>query len=147
MTQKKSSKGSKRQKPKLRSGLEDKVRKQLDNNKVKYEYETHKIEYTVPAVQRSYTPDFIIFKSSGEPIFIEVKGRWTHEDQYKHYFIRSQHPELDIRFIFQRADNRVSKGSKRSYRSVCEGDGYGLLKGHIWKYSDRGVLPQEWLME
>jgi hypothetical protein len=140
--------GSKKTRPsKLRSGLEDKVRKQLEDANKEYTYETHKISYTVPAVERSYRPDFIIHTKAGKPIFIESKGRWVHEDQYKHLYIRTQHPDLDIRFIFGRADNTLAKGSRRTYRDVCEGNGYGLLKGHKWLYGDKGIIPESWLTE
>ena len=72
-TTKKSLDVSKRLK-KLRSGLEDAVRKQLEEANKEYEYETHKLQYVIPESIHTYIPDFVILKSSGEPIFIECKG-------------------------------------------------------------------------
>ena len=132
---------------KLRSSLEDKVKKQLEEKGVKYEYETVKLQYTVPSVERSYTPDFILFKRTGEPIYVEAKGLWDFDDRYKHLLLRQQRPDLDIRFVFQRVNNKTGRGSNKTYRDVLEGRGYGIFKGHVWKYGDGGVIPEEWLEE
>ena len=130
----------------LRSGLEDKVKAQLDELEKEYKYESERIQYTIPESLHTYVPDFVIFKSSGEPIFVEVKGLWSYEDRYKHLLVRRQHPELDIRFVFGRLGNRISSGSRTTYRDVCLGNGRGIFKGVQWKHAE-GLIPQEWLNE
>ena len=70
-----------------RSGLEDKIAQQLKKANISVEYETLSIKYTVPAVLRTYTPDF--FLPNG--IVIESKGRFTAEDRKKHLL----HPHVE----------------------------------------------------
>ena len=60
-----------------RSGLEEKIGKQLDDLQVEYTYETEKISYIQPAKKRTYKPDFIKTKKNGEKLYIETKGRLT----------------------------------------------------------------------
>jgi hypothetical protein len=132
---------------KLRSSLEDKAQAQLEKAGVDYQYEPESFKYTVPSVERSYTPDFKIHTRSGKEIWIECKGRWDFEDQYKHLLLKHQRPNLDLRFVFSRVDTKTRKGSKRTYRDVLEGRGYGIFKGTVWKYGDRGIIPQEWYDE
>lgn len=79
-------------------------------------------------------------------MYIETKGIWAYDDRYKHYLIRCQHPELDIRFVFTRSKSRISKGSKTTYRDICEGRGRGVFRGVTWKYADK-TIPKEWLNE
>lgn len=142
------SKVSKHNKNTYRSGLEDSTAKYLKKKKVKFEYEPKdgKIPYTIPSSNHTYTPDFVLTTKSGKVIIIETKGIWTYEDRYKHYLIRQQHPELDIRFVFTRSKSKISKGSKTTYADICEGRGRGIFKGITWKYSDK-TIPEEWLLE
>ena len=129
-----------------RSGLEETTAAQLDDTGVQYTFESMKIPYTVPSSNHTYTPDFIITTKSGKSLIVETKGIWTYEDRVKHYLIRNQHPDLDIRFVFTRSKSTISKGSKTTYADVCEGKGRGLFKGMVWKYADKKI-PTEWLLE
>ena len=103
----------------FRSGFEQLVAAQLQNLGAKYLYEPkdQKVEY-LPKVRR-YLPDFVL----GNGIIIEVKGRFTGPDRVKHLLIKAQHPELDIRFVFQR-DNTLSKASKTRYSDWCDKHGF-----------------------
>ena len=49
----------------FRSGLEIAISKELDLNKVKYEFETIKLKYTVPEKVHTYTPDFYLKENNG----------------------------------------------------------------------------------
>ncbi len=133
----------------MRSKLEEKVASQLDDNNIEYKYEDKydKLRYTTPAVGHIYTPDFSIRTRSGKHIFIEAKGAWDYQDRYKHLLIKQQHPEQDIRFVFERAGQRIRKGSKTTYRDICDGRGRRIFKGVTWKYGDKGIIPPEWLDE
>ncbi len=115
-----------------RSGLEEIVDAQLKQNHVDGEYEKHKIQYTKPITHHEYTPDFRLPNG----IFVETKGRFVVEDRKKHILIKEQHPELDIRFVFQNSKNKIRKGSKTTYADWC--DKYGFI------YADK-TIPLDWL--
>jgi hypothetical protein len=71
-------------------------------------------------------------------ILIESKGRWTAEDRKKHLLVKQQHPELDIRIIFQSAKNKISKGSKTTYADFCN------KHGIVWAEK---IVPENWYVE
>lgn len=133
----------------MRSKLEEQIARQLKDNNIEYKYEDRydKLRYTIPAMGHVYTPDFSIRTRSGKRIVIEAKGIWDYQDRYKHLLIKQQHPTEDIRFVFQRAGCRIRKGSKTTYRDVCNGRARGIFKGVTWKYGDKGLIPKEWLDE
>ena len=114
-----------------RSGLEERVAKELEQQKVKYKYETLKIKYEV-FENRTYTPDFVLPNN----IIVETKGRFTVSDRKKHLLIQKQHPLLDIRFVFQNSRAKLYKGSKTTYGEWC--DKWGFM------YADKSI-PEEWL--
>ena len=116
-----------------RSGLEDKISKQLQESGVSFEYETLKIQYEVNETRR-YTPDFILPNG----IIIETKGRFVAADRKKHLLIQQQHSELDIRFVFSNSRAKLSKGAKSTYGEWCEKHGF--------LYADKQI-PQGWLDE
>ena len=115
-----------------RSGLEDKVAKQLELKGVKVEYETTKIKYVVPESLHTYTPDFILPNG----IIVETKGRFVVADRKKHLLIQKQHPHKDIRFVFSNSKTKISKGSKTSYADWCNKNGF--------IFADKEV-PEQWL--
>jgi len=115
-----------------RSGLEEIVDAQLKQVNVDGEYEKHKVRYIKPVTHHEYTPDFRLPNG----IFVETKGRFVVEDRKKHILIKEQHPELDIRFVFQNSKNKIRKGSKTTYADWC--NKYGFI------YADK-VIPMEWL--
>jgi len=115
-----------------RSGLEEVVDSTLKQRNIDGEYEKHKIKYTIPATDHTYTPDFRLPNG----IFVETKGRFVVEDRKKHVLIRKQHPELDIRFVFQNSKNKIRKGSPTTYGDWCVKHGF--------MYADK-TIPQEWL--
>lgn len=79
-----------------RNKFEKKIEQQLKKSKVKFEYESEKIPYTI---QGYYIPDFIISTSLG-PVYIETKGHFRPEAKRKMVAVRKLHPELDIRLLF-----------------------------------------------
>ena len=117
-----------------RSGFENKVASALSEQKVKFEYEVTQIEYVKPETHHKYTVDFTLPNG----ILIETKGRWTLEDRKKHLLIKEQHPELDIRIVFQSAKTKIRKGSKTTYGMFC--DKHGIL----WAEKE---IPKSWLNE
>ena len=115
----------------FRSGFEAKLAHQLKRSGVRFNYETLQIEYQKVS---TYTPDFILPNG----IIIEAKGVWTVDDRKKHLLVREQHPELDIRMVFQNARNKIRKGSDTTYANWCEKKGI--------KYADK-TIPKSWLSQ
>lgn len=118
----------------FRSGLEDKVSKQLEAKNIKFDYERWRIPYVVPSSNHHYTPDFLLPNG----IFIETKGLWDSDDRKKHLLIREQHPDLDIRLVFSSSRSKIYKGSPTSYAEWCE--------KHNILFADK-LIPVDWLKE
>lgn len=116
-----------------RSGLELTVGEYLKRNNIRFEYEGIKIEWEDLAY-RTYTPDFILPNG----IIIETKGMFTAADRRKHIAISKQHPNLDIRFVFESSKRKLRKGAKSTYGEWCSRYGF--------RYYDR-IIPEEWLKE
>lgn len=117
----------------FRSGLEKRTADFLNKRKVKFRYEEVKLKWQ-DLRMRTYTPDFVL--SNG--IIIETKGRFISSDRTKHLFVKAQHPELDIRFVFSNPRAKLYKGAKSSYGDWCDKHGF--------QYS-RETIPVEWLKE
>jgi Phage endonuclease I len=113
--------------PKFKSGLERNAYAQMPEDT---EYEPDKIKYVV---EHSYTPDFKI----GPNTYIETKGRFLAQDRAKHLYIKEQHPEVTIHFLFGNAQNKLNRASKTSYADWCEKYGFS--------YADfADGIPQHW---
>lgn len=120
-----------------RSGLEKTVADQIKKRglDVKYEDVFSRINFTQPAIDRTYTPDFILPNG----IVVETKGRFTLEDRKKHLWIKEQHgSKYDIRFVFSNSKSKIRKGSKTSYGDWCTKNGF--------KYADKRI-PDQWFKE
>ena len=114
-----------------RSKFEVKVAADLGKRKVDFQYEKVSFDY-VPKI-RNYTPDFYLPESK---IYIETKGRLTTNDRVKHLLIKEQYPDLDIRFVFVNANNKISRTSKTTYANWCDRHKF------LWAES---LVPMEWL--
>ena len=117
----------------FRSGLEEKVAKQIKKANNKLRYESVKIKWVDFAI-RSYTPDVILDNG----IIIEVKGFWSVSDRKKHVKVKEQHSDLDIRIVFENSKRKIRKGSNTTYGMWCE-------KNEILFY-DR-IIPLVWMKE
>jgi hypothetical protein len=100
----------------VRSGFERTIAAQLKRYGVKFEYEPVKLPYVL---ERTYCPDFRIGN-----MYIEVKGKLDQDTRSKMAAVKKAHPDLDIRFVFMRADNKLSKGSKTTYGQWAERNGF-----------------------
>jgi len=69
---------------------------------------------------------------------IEAKGLFTATDRKKHIFIKQQHPELDIRFVFMSATNKLSKKSRTTYADWADKNDF--------KWANK-TIPESWLKE
>jgi hypothetical protein len=117
-----------------RSGLEEKIAKDLEELEVSFRYENKKdiIAYTTPPTPHKYTPDFVIPNG----IIIETKGIFSAADRKKHLLIKQQHPDKDIRFVFNRSKSFLTKAKSSTYASWCEKHGF--------MFADKSI-PEEWL--
>lgn len=118
----------------FRSGLEERLAQELLEAGIDFTYEDQVIHYVKPEKVARYTPDFVLQNG----IIIEAKGRYLTQDRQKHLLIKKQHPDLDIRFVFSRSKERISKKSKTTYADWC--DRHGFL------YADESI-PEEWIKE
>ncbi len=117
----------------FRSGLEERIANELETESVEFEFEETKLQYVKPQKTHTYTPDFYLPK---QKIFIETKGLFTSADRQKMRLVKEQHPEKDIRFIFNNSKARISKKSKTTYGMWCEKYKFPFADKH---------LPMEWL--
>lgn len=95
---------------------------------LKYKYEPVKLPYVL---ERTYCPDFLIAN-----VYIEAKGKLDADTRAKMIAVKKAHPHLDIRIIFMRAENKLSKNSKTTYAQWAEKNGFPWADGRI---------PEEWL--
>jgi hypothetical protein len=121
----------------FRSGFEQAIANILTKAKVKFDYEKETIEYSLPPKARKYLPDFRIFTGT-KFIYIEAKGLFDRDDRLKHLLLKEQHPDKDIRIVFQSAKNKIYKKSKTTYADWCD--------KHKIKWADK-IIPKEWLKE
>lgn len=117
-----------------RSGLEDRLANQLTEAGIPVSYETHVITYSIPEKNHRYTPDFVLPNG----IIVESKGLFEATDRQKHLFIKKQHPNLEIRFVFSNPRTKLYKGSKTTYAAWCEKHGFQYATKYI---------PHEWLTD
>lgn len=110
-----------------RSGFEADVMGDLEDRAVAFTYEGEKIPYTST---HHYYPDLKL--SNG--VIIEIKGFFPSEDRRKMRLVKEQHPELDIRLLFQR-DSRLYKGAKTTYSQ------WATKHGFPWAIKE---IPDDW---
>jgi hypothetical protein len=116
-----------------RSKYEEDVCSKLHKSKVPFEYETINLYYEI-SEQRKYIPDIILPNG----IVIELKGRFTSKDRKKMLLVIAQHPDLDIRMVFMRPNNKLNKNSRTTYAQWCD-------KNNI-KWANK-YIPTEWIKE
>lgn len=131
--------------PAFRSGLEKTIADQLEAAGVPVSFEKIKLKYTVPEKEHTYTPDF-----DAGTIIIEAKGAFGYgpnrfsggdpvKERQKLVLIKQQHPDLDLRIVFQRASTKIRKGSPTSL-------GMWATANNI-PWADKGQIPQSWIDE
>lgn len=115
---------------KFRSRFESNIARSLIDRGIPFEYEKQRVVY-IPK-PRTYTPDFYFPETD---VYVETKGHLDKGDRVKMLLVKEQNPELDIRFVFFRAANKIYKGSKTTY-----GD-WATKHGFQWA---EGSIPEEW---
>lgn len=116
---------------KFRSKYEKKVYENADKRKLDYEPEDAILHYNTPS---RYIPDFRIKRNN---VLVECKGYFKPRDRAKMLRVKKQNPNADIRILFQRANNRLTKSpNSMMYREWAEKHGF------IWHEGE--TIPQEW---
>lgn len=116
-----------------RSAFEQSIAEEAQKQKIKVKYEPPESRVSYIPKLKTYTPDFVLVNG----IIVEAKGRLTVHDRTKHLLIQAQHPELDIRFVFQ-YNNPIVKGSKIRYTDWADNNGF--------KWAMK-FIPPEWAKE
>lgn len=112
----------------LKSGFERSFLANLKSRGIAVRYESKEVPYVLA---RTYNPDFEIVDHG---FFIETKGLLDRDSKAKMLAVKRQHPELDIRFVFMKADKRIP-GTKQTHSQWAEKNGF--------KWAE-GIAPEEW---
>lgn len=123
-------------KPKGRGGFEPTIMKDLERRGIVYEYEAHALPYQI---EHEYTPDFKI----GD-MYIEAKGYFRQDAQRKMRKVKEQHPDLDIRFVFQKINSTVQGAKRRKDGTKMTCGEWADKQGFPYA---QGTIPQGWLDE
>lgn len=118
---------------------------QLTAAGIPFDYEKLKLKYTIPEKEHTYTPDFQVGS-----IVIEFKGAFGYgpgrfsggdpvKERQKLILVKEQHPDLDLRIVFQRANTKIYKGSPTTYGKWATDHGF--------KWADKSTIPAEWIKE
>lgn len=117
---------------KFRSKFEKHVYEAAGRRKLDYEPSDSKILYTQT---KRYIPDFVLPNG----IVVEAKGYFTSKDRTKMLNVAKNNKHLDIRLVFQRANNRLTKSpNSLTYWQWAEKHGFPWAEGEI---------PEKWWKE
>ena len=121
----------------FRSGLEARIAEQLHDGGVPFTFERTAIPYMKNGKVSRYTPDFHVNKA----FHLEAKGYFVGgaADRRKLILVKQQHPELDLRLVFQREGRLVSKDSRMTYADWADALGFPWAGG--------GTIPSRWIEE
>ena len=114
-----------------RSKFESEIAAILTKKKVSFSYESLDLKYII---RGTYKPDFILNQNG---IIVETKGFFSPEDRRKMVAVKAANPSLDIRFCFQNAKTKLSRGKKRS---LSYGQ-WATKNGFLW--CDK-TIPSDW---
>ena len=118
-----------------RSKFEKKVAGYIGKRRVEFRYEAAKFKFVQPAKNRTYKPDFYI-PTTG--IYIETKGKLTHDDRTKLVWVKEQNPSIKLVILFMKSNNPIRKGSKTTYADWADSVGMD------WADFNDGI-PERWL--
>lgn len=114
-----------------RSKFEAKVAEQIASLGHPVEYEKESYIYHE---EHKYTSDFRLPNG----IIVECKGYFDSSDRSKMLKVKKEHPEVDIRLLFQRSSNFISKNSLTTYGE------WATQHGFKWA---EGTIPMDWFKE
>ena len=122
---------------KRRSKLELRFEQILKESLVEYDYEVTKIPYIIPESNHKYIVDWTV----KDKLYLETKGYLSdYQERHKYILIKTQHPDLDLRFIFDNP-NKLCGGTKMTHGKWA--DKYGFK----WCGVKDLETIKEWLAE
>ena len=110
--------------PHFKSKLEERVWEILKKEFPQVKYEPEKFKYIQPTQDRTYTPDF---RTGRKKIYLEAKGKLDLDTRKKMLWFKEFNPDIRIIFLFQNADNKITKRSKTTYAMWAETNGFEWL--------------------
>jgi hypothetical protein len=142
MTKRSDSRKSLLRKHGIRSGLELKVKNDLDEKGVKYGYEDTKFRYGKVLCKHcgewtkygTYTPDFTLYNAR-HTIYVESKGYFPSPKRTLFLAVLRDNPSVDFRLLFQ-VDCRIRKGSDTFYSDWAD--------KHDIEYAIGETIPENW---
>ena len=111
--------------------------KWFEGKSIKATYETDTFKYEVHETKR-YTIDWTIKRRGANEFYLEYKGNLDGRSRKILKLMKNQHPDLDIRLVFERPENKISPNSKTTYALWAEQYGFP------WVGLDSKEL-EEWL--
>lgn len=111
-----------------RSGFENRVLDSLKEEGKEFEYEKVSFIYTTT---HKYTPDLLLPNG----IYVELKGFLDKNSRSKMKAVKLQHPDIDLRIVFQDASKPIYTGSKTTFGQ------WATQHNFIWA---EGSIPKEW---
>lgn len=91
-------------------------------------------------IHTNYEPDFVLGEmSDGRIMLIEAKGYMEASCRRKYVAFAKEHSDTyELRFVFQNASRKITKGSKTTY------GGWATKNGFVWS---EGYVPDDWYSE
>jgi hypothetical protein len=95
----------------------------LKKSRLNFSYESDKIEYQYDP--QKYVVDFTIpIGTHGEKIHIEYKGKLDGPTRRKMRAIKKSNPDVDLRIVFEKPNNKLYRGAKMRYWEWAERNGF-----------------------
>lgn len=117
----------------LDSWLEFSVIEDLLINGQQFKYQPTPLYYTTEPKRSRYTPDIELPNG----VLIEIKGYLRITDIQKHLLLKAQHPGVDLRFVFDNPNKKITGRKKLTYAEWCTKHGF--------LYAEK-VVPIAWLL-
>jgi hypothetical protein len=112
----------------MRSMGEVRCAADMKRRRIPYKYEP--LVLTYQHEPQKYTPDFVSPKIEG---VIEYKGKMTNETRKKLLSIQRCNPDVPIRLVFEKPNNKIRKGSKTTYWQWAEKNGFDWSEHYVKK--------------
>lgn len=117
--------------PTFKSKFETSVYEAAIRSGKSLEYETVVLDYTI---RGKYHADWLLPNG----IIVETKGYLDAAAAKKMIAVKTAHPDLDIRIVFQNASMKRNKRAKMTYGE------WATKHGFIWS---QGTIPLSWFKE
>ena len=89
---------------------------------IKFNYESDTLAYQVNP--QKYVVDFTLDVNKNKSIYLEYKGVLDGATRRKMRAVKKCNPDLDIRFVFEKPNNKLYKGAKTRYWEWAERFGF-----------------------